>query len=208
VKKPWIITGLFYLAIAEGIWIFASAFYDFPFSLAFTASLLIFLFWFRNVLIHNIAIIIAIASISVIFGAQLSPHAVIFILLVLAVYDYWAVYRTRHMVEMFQGMAKQKVHFALIVPQRAKELYKKLKNVSVSKEFMFLGTGDIALPLILSISAITMGLRVSIWTSIGAIVGYILLFFIFTNQKEPQPMPGLPPIILGALIGYGIGILM
>lgn len=207
-KKPWIIKGLFYLAIIEGLWVFSQAYFDWPYFLYVLIFLLIFWYIYRNVLVHNVVIILAIAAISVIFGLNLNPGTAVIILLLLAVYDYWAVYKTKHMIKMFQGMVEAKVHFALIIPFNFKGLFKKIKEVSPETEFMFLGTGDLALPAIFVVTVLKTSLMASFISALGAILGFIVLYFLFVTQKQKKPMPGLPPIVLGTLVGYLISFLI
>lgn len=201
-KKPWLARVLFYLAILEGLWLFSQAYFTWPNNLIFIATILALWALYRNVFIHNLIIIIAISAIAVIFGANIAPSAGIIILLFIAVYDYWAVYKTTHMVKMFKGLAESKVYFTLIIPQTFKGLFKQTQLVSPSVDFMFLGTGDIALPAIFIVSCLQINLLTALVTSLGTICGFVLLYIIFITQKERQPMPGLPLIVLGTLLGF------
>ncbi|MBD3359670.1 MAG: hypothetical protein GF365_03115 [Candidatus Buchananbacteria bacterium] len=201
-KKPWLIQGLFYLAIIEGLLFFSQAFFDWPNFLYVVAFLLLSWAFYRNIFIHNVIIVLAVSAIAVIFGLNFMPSAVILILLFLAIYDFWAVYKTKHMVKMFSGIAKAKVHFSLIIPQSFKSLFKKTKTVSPSIEFMFLGTGDLALPAILVVSSLKISQLTALLTALGAVCGFVFLYILFITQKKRAPMPGLPPIILGTLLGF------
>jgi presenilin-like A22 family membrane protease len=201
-KKPWLIQGLFYLAIIEGLLFFSQAFFEWPNFLYVVAFFLLAWAFYRNVFIHNVIIVLAVSAIAVIFGLNFMPSAVILILLFLAIYDFWAVYKTKHMVKMFSGMAKAKVHFSLIIPQSFKSLFKKTKTVSPSIEFMFLGTGDLALPAILVVSSLKISQLTALLTALGAVCGFIFLYILFITQEKRAPMPGLPPIILGTLVGF------
>ena len=127
-KKPWLIKGLFYLAIFEGLWIFSQAYFDWPHYIVVVIVIILFWLIYQNILIHDVVIVLAISAISVIFGVNFMPSTLVIILLLLAFYDFWAVYKTKHMVKMFRGLAEAKVHFALIVPQRFKGLFKKVKQ--------------------------------------------------------------------------------
>jgi len=207
-KKPWLIKGLFYLAIFQGLLIFTQAYFGWPDFLYVLGFLLFVWFIFRNVIAHNLVIVLAVAAIAVIFGLNLTPFAAVIILLFLAVYDYWAVYKTKHMVKMFSGMAKANVHFSLIIPFNFKGLLQKTKNVSPLTEFMFLGTGDVVLPAILVIASLKINIFTSLMVALGAILGLIVLHIIFILQKERAPMPGLPPIVLGSLLGFLAGLLL
>jgi presenilin-like A22 family membrane protease len=176
------------------------AYFDWPQNLFFLGIAILLWLIYDNVFIHDLIIILAISAIAVIFGTNITPSTGILILLFLAVYDYWAVYKTTHMVQMFKGLAESKVYFILIIPQTFKDLFKNIKFVSPQIDFMFLGTGDIALPTIFIVSCLQINLLTSLIT--GAILGFILLYIIFVTQKDKQPMPGLPPIVLGTLLGF------
>jgi len=206
-KRPWIIKGLFYLAIFEGLLIFTIAYFGAPNFLLVLIIILLLWLIYKNVLIHDAIIIMSTSAIAVIFGLNIYPSTAVIILILLAVYDFWAVYKTKHMVRMFRGLAEAKVHLALIIPQTFQGLFQKIKNVSPTTEFMFLGTGDIVIPAILVVSALKISALSSLITGLGAILGFILLYAIFVTQEKREPMPGLPPIILGTLLGYLISFL-
>lgn len=202
VKKPWVIKILFYLAIFEGLWLFSQAYFSYPYNFVFIACLLLYWIIFKNVIIHNLLIILSLPAIAVVFGASILPSTGILILIFLAIYDYWAVYKTTHMVKMFEGLAESKAYFAFIIPQNFQGLFKKINTVSPATEFMFLGTGDLAIPAIFVVSCLQINILTSLFTGLGAILGFILLYIIFITQKERKPMPGLPPIVLGTLLGF------
>lgn len=208
VKKPWVIKVLFYLAILEGLWLFSLAYLDWPGNLLFIAIAILLWWIYNNVFIHDLIIIIAISAIAVIFGANIAPSTGILILLFLAIYDYWAVYKTTHMVQMFKGLAESKVYFTLVIPHTFNDLFKKMQFVSPNIDFMFLGTGDIALPAIFIVSCLQINLLTSLITALGSLFGFILLYIVFITQKEPKPMPGLPLIVLGTLAGYLVALLI
>jgi len=206
-KRPWLIQGIFYLAMLEGLLIFTQALIPWPQFLYAMGGIIFFWLFYRNILMHNIVLVLAISAISVFFGLNLIPSAAILILIVLAAYDFWAVYKTKHMVKMFRGMAEAKVNFSLIIPHSFSGLFKKIKEVSPSTEFMFLGTGDIAIPAIFAVSALRISAHTSIFSALGALFGFVLLYAIFVSQEKREPMPGLPPLVFGTLLGYLISFL-
>lgn len=103
---------------------------------------------------------------------------------------------------MFKKLSESKVHFSLILPDSFIKLFTKIKDVKIGSDFLFLGTGDLALPAIFIVSTLKMGLNAAYYTSIGAICGVIFLYILFVIQDERKPMPGLPPIIMGTILGY------
>ena len=74
-------------------------------------------FIYPRILTQNIAIIIGIAGISASLGMSVKPLMVLIILILLSVYDIIAVYKTRHMIKLFKGMAKRGAVLALVVPK-------------------------------------------------------------------------------------------
>lgn len=206
-KKPWLIQALFYFAILEGLWIFGSAYFPWPDILYFIAGVILLWLFYRNVFMHDIVLVMAISAIAVMFGQNLRPSSAIIILIILGLYDYIAVLQTKHMVSMFKGLAENKVYFSLIIPQTFRGLFKKINEVSPQTEFMFLGTGDLAIPAIFTISCLKIGLSASLGACLGSVFGFIFLYILFIIQKDREPIPGLPPIILGCLIGYMISFL-
>lgn len=207
-KRPWVLQILFYLAIIEGLFIFSQAYFSWPYDLIIMAVILAYWLIFRNILMHDIMLVLVISGLSVILGFDLDIKSAIIILILIAVYDFWAVYKTKHMVKMFKGMAEKKVHFALIIPSEYKGLFNKVKDVIPQTQFMFVGTGDIAIPAIFIVTCLKINLLTSLITALGAIMGFIFLYILFVTQKERAPMPGLPPIVLGTLLGFLISFLL
>jgi len=208
VKRPWLVQVLFYFAIIEGLWLFSQAYFPWPSYLLVMVFLVFYWLFYRNVAMHNIVIVLSTSAIAVLFGLYLTPSTAIIIVLFLAAYDFIAVYKTKHMVQMFRGLAQAKVHFAIIIPFSYKGLFNKINTVSPGTEFMFLGTGDLAVPAIFVVAALGINLQTALITALGAILGFLCLYVIFVSQDERQPMPGLPPIVFGTLVGFMVALLI
>lgn len=170
------------------------------------------------VVIHNFAIIIAIIGISINLGMNIEPNEAILILVVISVYDFLAVYVTGHMVKMLKNTISMGTIFAMIVPQNIHDMIKKVSEVGKEKEkiafnpalqksetghdFVYLGGGDLAFPLIMVIAALKIGLYSAIITAIGALIGLLALNIIFAAQKERRPMAALPPLAIFSILGF------
>jgi presenilin-like A22 family membrane protease len=181
-------------------------------SLLLTAAIFIFNQRRPTVILHNLIIILTTIWASVLLGLAITPWQMVIMLVILSVYDMIAVWKTKHMIAMFKGLAEQGVIFALVVPRRAKNLWQQApaltSNASQSaarNDFVFMGTGDLALPLIFAVS----NFKQNIWTAflivLGALLGIIFIHFVFLNKKEQKPLPALPPLATGAIIGWLIG---
>lgn len=162
------------------------------------------LVWRKNpvILLHNILVVVSIAGVGAVIGMQLDPIVVVVFLALFSVYDFVAVYKTKHMVKMASEMIKTKAIMGIIIPFSFSDLLADLKKKN-KQEFMVLGGGDLAFPLFLT-SAVT--LEVGVWEGIivagFACLGLLGSFLLFTSQKKKKAIPALPPIALGSLLGY------
>ena len=158
--------------------------------------------WFKKswIIVHDILIVLAIAGIGARIGISLKPEIVVILLLVFSVYDYIAVYKTKHMVKMAQEMVNQRAILGIVVPQTMSDWFDSLKNIQSGGKFMILGAGDIIFPLILAVSAN------SFIIVVFSLLGLLLGFYIF--KKNSKPMPALPAIAIFSIIGYLVTIII
>ncbi|MFH1047579.1 MAG: presenilin family intramembrane aspartyl protease [Patescibacteria group bacterium] len=156
-----------------------------------------------HVLAFNIVLSFGLAGVSASVGFGFKPMALLVVMACLSVYDVVAVYFTRHMVKIARTMLRRKVFFAMILPERFIDCNVRIGDVSFSRGFAFLGTGDLVLPALFSVSvASTHGLSASLPVILGSVFGLVLTNALFMWQKIRRPMPALPPIVLGCIIGY------
>lgn len=169
----------------------------------FAIGLLIFA-WFhiKSILIHNTLLILGIVGIGSAMGLRIEPWTGAIILVIFSIYDYIAVYRTKHMIRMAKEMAEQGAILALIIPQKLSDFKTSLKEVKPGGSFLILGGGDIAFPLLFSVSLIPSGIINSVIVAIFSLIGLFTSFLIFITRKERHPIPALPPIALFSIIGF------
>ncbi|MCX6813354.1 MAG: presenilin family intramembrane aspartyl protease [Candidatus Azambacteria bacterium] len=194
---------LFFLfALFSGTLITTSVFI--PDTWAFIFSLfLIFLYiiWPR-VWFHNLILILTLPGIAALLGASLNPWTTVLILIIMSVYDYVAVYKTKHMVRMAKAMISGRAIFAMIFPEHWHGFKSHLNEAHPGEGFMMLGTGDFVFPLIMVASAYTIS-PVAAWLVFSfALIGLLLMHLIFVSQKIRRPMPALPPLAAFAIIGF------
>ena len=180
-------------------------FYSFlPKNLVMLSTLVLvvlFIFW-RKVMVHNIAMIFGIAGIGAVFGLNITPIQAIIILSVLSFYDIIAVYWTKHMVKMAEGMIKTKNIFGLIIPEKSGDFISPIDKAQPGQGFMILGSGDIIMPLILSSSVIISSFLSSLIIIGFSVTGMFLTHILFVNQNVRRPMAALPPIAAMSILGY------
>jgi len=197
---------IFYFVIVLGTQIVFNTFMPFEISLALALMVLILRLTTPRIWTHNLAIVLGLAGISASIGIDITPLGVVVILIILSIYDYIAVYKTKTMVKMFKGMLQRGVIFSIIIPTHIKNWIVDLKKVKTREGFMFLGTGDIALPMIFAAAALKTGLISSIFIILGALIGVLSLHVLFAIQKRKAAMPALPPIALFSILGYLISL--
>ena len=154
------------------------------------------------IITHNLALVIALAGISTYVGIGFSAWHIMIIIAILAVYDVVAVFKTKHMVKMFTKLTQKGAAFSIIVPMKLKGLTGRLTKVKLDGSFSFLGTGDIALPLMLATAAWKMGWQYSVAGVAGAFWGMMAMNIFQIKAKYDKPLPALPPIGGGAALGF------
>jgi len=197
---------MFYLVIVLGTYAIFSAFMAVEVAMALSLVVLILRITTPRIWTHNLAILLGLAGISASIGLDLKPLGVVIILIILSIYDYIAVYKTKTMVKMFKGLLERGVIFSIIIPQHVRNWFVDLKKVKPREGFMFLGTGDIALPMIFAVSAITISIYSSIAIIIGALIGVMFINISFAYQKKKAAMPALPPIAFFSILAYLISL--
>ena len=183
--------------------IFFESFLPEPISLILV-FLLIF-WWIKKpiVLNQNLLIILSLAGIGASTGLILKPEAVILILVVLSIYDFIAVYKTKHMVKMAKDMIESGTILGLVFPFEFSGFFKSTREIKPGEgKFLILGGGDVAFPLIFSVSVLGSGILKSFLIALFSLFGLIANFLFFIKQKERKPIPALPLISLFSIIGY------
>ena len=168
------------------------------------------------------------AGVIVMLGVTFVPTLIMIFMILAAIYDAWAVYRSKHMLDLADTMIGLKLPILLVAPQERgysmleeqgsirPETVSAQENVPVqttqpkkrkkSKEAMFMGLGDVIFPGMLVVSAVqwvtTGGLEVGIATVLGGLVGYLALMMFVASGR---PQAGLPLLNGGAILGYIVG---
>lgn len=194
----------FVFVLFYGVDFFLSLFINPTPAFYFAGALIIARFVFPSVFLHNVVFLLSIASFSTFLSLQLSSTAIIVLLAVLAVYDIIAVYVTKHMVKMAKAMIESKLIFGLIIPEKIKYNFWGLEKAKPGEGqgVVFLGGGDVGLPLFLVANAAATNIIQGVIVAIFAILGMALSYWLFVSQKFKKPMPALPPISMMTILGY------
>jgi presenilin-like A22 family membrane protease len=166
------------------------------------------------------------AGVCVMLGVTFVPALAILFMVLAAFYDFWAVYKSKHMLDLADTMVGLRLPILLVAPQgsdyslieeteRAKrpaapqitQPTAKPKRSKKSSEAMFMGLGDIIFPGMLVLSAIQWldpdaAFEVAMFTLIGALLGYLALM---TYVARGKAQAGLPLLNGGAILGFFLG---
>ena len=156
------------------------------------------------------------AGVASIFGVSLDVLPVVILLVLLAVYDAIAVYKTKHMITLAEGVMDLKTPILFVIPKRRdysfiREGIGKLGEGGERSAFI-IGMGDLIMPSILVVSAnvflkgAKLGGIINL-PALGAIIGSlaglcVLMHFVMSGK----PQAGLPPLNGGTILGFLVGL--
>ncbi len=145
--------------------------------------------------LKNLAAMFSSAGAGAVFGFTFSFLASLIFFSIMAIYDYIAVFRTKHMVSMAKEIIKQDMSFTITAKER----------LPTGKETRLdLGTGDLALPIMVEVSAYQIHPYLSLVTMLGAIAG--VSFVLVYAWKHRVFLPAIPSILAGILISIAVAL--
>ncbi|MFH2100832.1 MAG: presenilin family intramembrane aspartyl protease [Candidatus Micrarchaeota archaeon] len=147
--------------------------------------------------LKNFAVILATAGVGVVFGVSLGLIPLILFLILLSIYDYSAVFFTKHMVELADYVVKKDLAFTITA--REKLPGKKEQRID-------LGTGDLIAPIMLEVSTLAFNPVATAFVFIGSLISMAL--FLGIVWKKKMVLPALPPIVAGMIIFLLLGMLL
>lgn len=189
----------------------------------------------KKPMLRNTVAVIASIGVGVVLGSNFAFYAAYLLMLIIAVYDYVAVFITRHMITLAKAVATRNLAFLVgsadveFIPKTqfpAKEamaLQKEVKRMKFkTKEAKgmvkagyfpvvsqnMLGAGDLGIPLMLAVSAYVTFLSYFILAMlvIGGLVGMLITMYII--RKYRVPLPAIPPIFAGMNLFIGLAFLI
>ena len=204
--------------------------YDIPFLVGvILALLLMVLLYFHSewYVVNTVGILVG-AGVIVMLGVAFVPGLIMIFMILAAIYDAWAVYRSKHMLELADTMIGLNLPILLVAPQDKGYSFKDEKTKMVdkteitpapqvnetmipakkkSKEALFMGLGDIIFPGMLVLSAVQWletndSFSIAMFTLAGSLLGYLALMSYVARGKAQA---GLPLLNGGAILGYLAG---
>ena len=189
-------------------------------SVALFLALLIEPQWF----IVDTAGFLAGASLIALLGISFGILPCFLLLGILAVYDYIAVYRTRHMISLADVVTDLKLPILMVVPAGPGYDYTRSPSFQAQRsapveerEAMFMGLGDVVIPGTLIVSAfiwlpatpIVAGVGANVLAAVGTLLGSLAGYaFLMRRVARGNAQAGLPFLNGGALAGYIVAFLL
>lgn len=185
--------------------------------------------------LKNATAMISSVGFGLILGISFGFYVALLFMALLAVYDFIAVFITKHMITLANAATEQNLALMIevndveAVPRsylssaqlldynkNKAEMEKRFplmkgleskKMVPVSAR-VALGTGDLGVPLMLAISAysLTSNFTLSFFVVFGALLGLLITMLVLRRLK--RALPAIPPILIGVLIGIGAYLLV
>lgn len=169
----------------------------------------------RNIIVHNITELFIYPGIAAILVPLLNIWTVAILLVLISIYDIYAVWHAGFMQKMAQyQISKLKFFTGFFVPYLGKKEKNIMKQAKESEEkdrkikvnVAILGGGDVIFPIILAGVVLNqLGLVPALIISIGATLALAYLFYI---SKKGKFYPAMPFISAGCFLALGIALLI
>jgi presenilin-like A22 family membrane protease len=139
----------------------------------------------NNVIMHNFSELFIYGGLAAIFVPVLSVTTIIVILFLISIYDYIAVWKSKHMVKLAKFQVRIKLFAGLLVPY--------------GKKSALLGGGDLGFPLLFAgVLFKSFG-----WLALVSVVTSTLtLGFLLWISEKNKFYPAMPFLTVGCLIGF------
>ncbi|MAF99224.1 MAG: hypothetical protein CMH61_01295 [Nanoarchaeota archaeon] len=164
-----------------------------------------------RIILHNLTEVFIYGGMAAIFVPLLSAFSASVLLILISIYDMYAVWKSKHMITLAKFQTEVKVFAGLLVPYQmqkgkpAKPTSKgKVKMVKVRTAM--LGGGDIGFPLMFA--GAMMSQYGFLKTLIIPVCASIALYGLLIKGDEKKFYPAMPFISIGCFVGYGILLLL
>ena len=169
----------------------------------------------RNFLVHNFTELLIYPGIASVFVPILNLWTIILLLILISIYDIWAVWHSGIMQKMAKyQINKLNVFSGFFVPYISKKVRMSLKNMKKSElkkkkvraNVAILGGGDVIFPIIaagVALKTPALGFLGALFVIAGATLGLTYLFFFAEKKKFYPAMPYISTgIFLGMILAW------
>jgi len=159
-------------------------------------------------IIQNLTEVLIYGGLASIFVPIMNVSSAVLLLIFISVYDYIAVYKTKHMIKLAKFQSKLKMFAGLIIPYKLGKLRRKGKAKLVKVRTTVLGGGDIGFPLIFA-GVVMKGLMLTNVMWLGFLKVLIIpvfttlsLLYLLLKAEKKKFYPAMPFLTVGCLVGW------
>ena len=166
-----------------------------------------------NIFTQNLSEIFIYGGLAAIFVPIINLFAAFMLLILISIYDFVAVYKTKHMIKLAEFQSNAKVFAGLLIPYEKEKLPFKSSHSEFKQKkakVAILGGGDIGFPLIFA-GVVMKGLMLQETVIAGFLKTLIIPFFVsiallilLLKGQQNKFYPAMPILSLGCFIGYFI----
>ena len=204
---------------------------DIPTIIGLLVSLLLMILLYVHsewYVVNTVGILVG-SGVIVMLGVSFVPTLIMVFMIAAAVYDAWAVYKSKHMLDLADTMMNLNLPILLVAPQDSDYSMRTERTtvhdapeqaprdtvqevprervVAKSNDAMLMGLGDVIFPGMLVLSTLQYvggdnGFIMAMTTLVGSLIGYsVLMYYVGRGQAQA----GLPLLNGGAILGYIVG---
>ena len=173
-----------------------------------------------NLIIQNLSEIFIYGGLAAIFVPMMNLFAAFMLLIVISVYDFVAVFKTKHMIKLAKFQSDSKVFAGLFIPYDKSKISVSETPAKISKQkteksrIAVLGGGDIGFTLLFA-GVVMKGLMLQETIAIGVLKSLVIpvaasiaLLVLLMKGRQNKFYPAMPVLSIGCLIGYLIVLLI
>ncbi|MBI2549565.1 hypothetical protein HYV83_00090 [Candidatus Woesearchaeota archaeon] len=173
-----------------------------------------------NILVHNLGELFVYGGLAAIFVPVMNVKSAAILLLIIAAYDIFAVFHSKHMITLAKFQIENNIFAGLFIPKKlsAKSVVSPITSSSTSTKpsqpqlqadkysdsgsYAVVGGGDVGFPLLFAGTALaTFGFYKTLLIPVAAAAALTVLLAI---GKRGKFYPAMPFIAAGCFIGYGV----
>jgi len=192
----------FLIAVLVSLWIAFSSVASQWIALPVATLLGIWRVFRPGVIIQTFTELFIYSGLAAIFVPMFNLSSISILMVLIALYDMWAVWKSKHMITLAKSQTKAKVFAGFMIPYKLPKLRKGRKNTKKIKvRTAILGGGDVGFPLIFAgVVMKDIGLWQSLIIPLFAAAGLAFLLF---RGEEKKFYPAMPFIGAACFLGLG-----
>jgi len=185
----------FFASIVLTLTIAFSAYLNHVYSIIIAIILGILKLYKKNVIINNLVEVFIYGGLAAIFVPLFNLTSIFILLILISIYDFYSVYKSKHMIKLAKFQTKAKVFTGLSIPYKVN-----ISNKKTEYSTAILGGGDIGFTLFFS------GVVLKDFNFLSALivsfVTMLSLSFLLFYGKKGKFYPAMPVLTIGCFLGF------